>query len=97
VKAKILVCHGAADALVPQSDVANFKAEMDAAKADYRIRRLPGALHGFTNPAATEKGKKHGMPLAYDEAADKQSWRTCRDFFARVRVNRSRGSAESRR
>ena len=28
VKAKILVCHGAADSLVPDDDVANFKLEM---------------------------------------------------------------------
>ena len=28
VKAKVLVCHGAADEFVPQSDIDNFKAEM---------------------------------------------------------------------
>jgi len=75
VKARVLVCHGAADALVPADDVAAFKAEMDAAGADYRFIDYPGAQHGFTNPAATENGRKFNLPLAYDADADRQSWR----------------------
>ena len=84
VEAKVLVCHGAADALVPDSDIANFKQEMDAAKADYRFVAYPGALHGFTNPEADEAAKKYGIPLAYDAAVDKQSWQDMQDFFARI-------------
>jgi len=75
VKARILVCHGAADALVPSGDVDAFKAEMSAAGADYRFIAYPGALHGFTNPEATENGAKFNLPLAYDADADRQSWR----------------------
>ncbi|MDD9856507.1 MAG: dienelactone hydrolase family protein [Gammaproteobacteria bacterium] len=74
VKARILVCHGAADALVPDSDVDAFKAEMSAAGADYRFIAYPGALHGFTNPGATENGTRFNLPLAYDADADRQSW-----------------------
>lgn len=84
VKAKILVCHGAADALVPADDVAGFKKEMDGAGADYEIVAYPGALHGFTNPGATEKGQKYGLPLAYDAATDQRSWQDMRDFFAKI-------------
>jgi dienelactone hydrolase len=84
VTAKVLVCHGAADSLVPDSDIANFKQEMDAAKADYQFIAYPGALHGFTNPEADDKGKKYGIPLAYDAAVDKQSWQDMQDFFARI-------------
>jgi dienelactone hydrolase len=81
VKAKVLVCHGAADALVPDADVAAFDQEMKDAKADYRIVRYPGALHGFTNREADANGKKYGLPLAYQAAADEQSWKDMQALF----------------
>lgn len=81
VKAKVLVLHGADDPLVPKEQVAAFKKEMDAAGVDYNFVEYPGAKHAFTNPAATEKGKKFGMPLAYDENADKQSWAELQKFL----------------
>jgi hypothetical protein len=31
-------------------------------------------VHSFTNPEATEIGKKFKMPLAYNAKADKESW-----------------------
>jgi dienelactone hydrolase len=84
VKAKILVCHGAADMLVPDSDVDAFKQEMDAAKADYRFVAYPGALHGFTNPEADGNAKRYGIPLAYDAAVDQRSWQDMQEFFTRI-------------
>lgn len=84
VKAKILVCHGAADALIPEEDVAAFKKEMDDAGADYRFEAYPGALHGFSNPEATAKGKEYGMPLAYDADADATSWSQMQELFERA-------------
>ena len=84
VKAKILVCHGAADALVPDADVVAFKQEMDAARADYRFVAYPGARHGFTNPEADTSGKKFGIPLGYDPEADRRSWQDMQELFARV-------------
>lgn len=82
VKARVLVCHGAADALVSDEDIENFHQEMSAAEATYEFVAYEGALHGFTNPEATEKGKKNDLPLAYDEAADKQSWAAMKDTLA---------------
>jgi dienelactone hydrolase len=84
VKAKVLVCHGAADALVPEDQIEAFKAEMDAAGADYRFIAYPGALHGFTNPEADERGKENGIPLAYDAAVDARSWKDMQDLFAKA-------------
>lgn len=84
VKAKILVCHGAADSLVPDSDITAFKQQMDAAKADYRFVSYPDALHGFTNPDADVNAQKYGLPLKYDATVDRQSWEDMKEFFERV-------------
>jgi dienelactone hydrolase len=84
VKAKVLVCHGAADQLVPASDVDAFKREMDAARADYRFVAYPGALHGFTSPEADDNGKRYGIPLAYDAGVDQRSWQEMQEFFSRI-------------
>ncbi len=84
VKARVLVCHGGADELVPEADIESFKAEMDAAGADYRFVSYDGALHGFSNPDATVNGKKYGLPLRYDETVDKRSWEDMRKLFDTV-------------
>jgi dienelactone hydrolase len=84
VLAKILVCHGADDVLVPQDQVAAFTDEMQAAGADLRFIAYPGAMHGFTNPEADANGKKYGLPLAYSEEADRRSWKDMQDFFKEI-------------
>jgi dienelactone hydrolase len=84
VKARILVCHGADDSLVPDADVDAFKAEMDAAGASYEFKSYAGALHGFSNPEATANGEKYGLPLAYDEAVDRDSFEAMKSLFAQV-------------
>jgi dienelactone hydrolase len=84
VKAKILVLTGAADSFVPPEQVEQFKKEMDAAKADYRVIAYPGAKHSFTNPEADEFGKQFNLPLAYNEEADHASWKEMQEFFRTV-------------
>ena len=84
VKAKVLVCHGAADALVSDEEIAGFKQEMADAGADFRFMAYDGALHGFTNPAATANGEKYGLPLAYDEAVDRRSWDDMQALFSEI-------------
>jgi dienelactone hydrolase len=84
VKAKILVCNGAADKFNPEETIKNFKAGLDSAKAEFRFVNYPDAVHSFTNPAATEIGKKFNMPVAYNEKADKQSWADMQVFFKKV-------------
>jgi len=74
IKAKILVCHGAADPFVPAEQVDAFKKEMDGLGADMKFVAYEGAKHAFTNPGATEVGEKFKIPLAYDKAADEASW-----------------------
>jgi dienelactone hydrolase len=84
VKAKILVCHGAEDKFASTEDIATFKSEMKNAGVDLKFVTYPGALHAFTNPDATELGKKFNMPIAYNEKADKQSWAEMQKFFTKV-------------
>lgn len=84
VKARVLVCHGADDALVPAADVDALKEEMQSAGADFRFVAYPGALHGFTNPDATKNGEKYGLPLAHHEEADRKSWHEMRQLFETV-------------
>ncbi len=84
VKAKVLVCHGAADEFVAQADIDNFKAEMEAAGVDDEFVAYEGALHGFTSREADRNGKKYGLPLAYDKQADAGSWQAMQGLFKRV-------------
>jgi dienelactone hydrolase len=84
LKAKILVCHGADDPFVPQQQVDQFKKQMDSIKADYTFKAYPGAVHAFTNPNATEVGKKWNIPIAYNAAADSASWKDMQEFFDRI-------------
>ena len=82
VKAKILILNGAADPFVKREEYATLKKDFDAAKADYRIIEYPGAVHAFTNPEATELGKKFNLPLRYDAKADQEATAEATKFFA---------------
>jgi dienelactone hydrolase len=84
IKAKILVCNGGADKFVSAEDAKKFKTEMKSAGVDFKFVDYPGATHAFTNPAATELGKKFNMPIAYNEKADKKSWSEMQAWFKKA-------------
>ncbi|MCS6987395.1 MAG: dienelactone hydrolase family protein [Sphingomonadaceae bacterium] len=80
VHAKILVCHGAEDPLVPHEQLNAFLAEMAAAGADCQTICYTGAQHSFTNPEANGTV----IPgVIYHERTDRRSWAAMQDFFAR--------------
>lgn len=83
-QAKILVCHGGADKFISDAEIKNFKENLDAENVPYSFKVYEGVTHAFTNPAATARGEKFNLPLAYDEAADKQSWVDMQDFFKTI-------------
>lgn len=83
-KPAVLICHGEADNMVPAEDQAAFHEEMKRLGVDYQFNSYPEAKHGFTNPEATEKGKKYNLPLAYDEKTDRQSWDDMKMFWTKV-------------
>jgi dienelactone hydrolase len=84
LKAKVLACHGADDQFIKAAEVATFKKQMDSIGADYKFIDYPGATHAFSNPEATALGKKFNMPIAYNEAADKDSFQAMTEFFERI-------------
>jgi dienelactone hydrolase len=87
VKAKILILNGADDPFVKKEQYDALKKDFDAAKADYRIVTYPGAVHAFTNPEATEIGKKFNLPLKYDAKADEESKAEAAKLFAATLKN----------
>ena len=82
VKAKVLVLNGADDPFVKPEQYEKLKSEMEAAKADYRVVQYPGAVHAFTNPEATEAGKKFNLPLRYDAKANREAKAEADKVFA---------------
>ncbi|RYY71255.1 MAG: dienelactone hydrolase family protein [Chitinophagaceae bacterium] len=84
LKADILICHGEADNFVPAAQVAAFRKKLDSIAAPYTFKSYPDATHAFTNPGATETGKKFSMPIAYNAAADTASWNEMKQFFGKI-------------
>lgn len=78
IRARVLVCIGSDDPIVPAEQRAAFEAEMSAAEVDWRLIVYGGAQHTFTNPAANGAN----LPgIAYDKNADERSWRAMLDLF----------------
>lgn len=82
VKAQVRSFTGADDKMIPAAQVEAFKQEMEKAGVNYQAVVYPGAMHSFTNPDADEYGKKFNLPLAYNAAADKDSWAQLQVFLA---------------
>lgn len=80
----ILICHGEADKFVSPEDVAAWRKTMDSLGVKYTFKSYPGATHAFTNPEATETGKKFNMPIEYNPAADTASWNEMKAFLGKV-------------
>ncbi|MFZ5502087.1 MAG: dienelactone hydrolase family protein [Pseudomonadota bacterium] len=74
ITARVASFTGEADPMIPASQVAAFRAEMDKAGAIYKAVTYAGAKHSFTNPDADKFGEQFKLPLAYDAVADKASW-----------------------
>jgi len=78
IKARVLVCHGGADPLVPPEQVAAFVAAMCKAPVDWELHSYAGVVHGFTNPEADNAGTP---ALAYNASADRRSWQAMLELF----------------
>jgi dienelactone hydrolase len=81
VHARILVLHGASDPWITQQHVAGFEQEMQAAGVRYQVIQYEGAVHSFTVP---EAGDDPSKGMAYNAAADAQSWAAMQAFLEEV-------------
>ena len=71
IKAKVLVCHGAADGLVSMVQLHGFMEAIGKTGVDWQVQVYGNAAHGFTNPEADDPNiPDHGC----DPAADRRSW-----------------------
>ncbi len=84
VKARIISFTGEDDPMISVDTVAAFKKEMESAGVNFKVVTYPGVKHSFTNPDADELGRKFDLPLAYDAAADKDSWQQATVFLRDV-------------
>lgn len=74
IRASVLVETGAEDRSAPAADVHAFGNEMSSRKADWQVHIHGNAMHAFT----FEGLAMPAIGLAYDEAADRRSWRAMR-------------------
>jgi dienelactone hydrolase len=78
IRGSILICHGEDDPFVPAADIAAMKTELNTAEVDWQMISYAHAVHSFTQPMA---GNDNSRGAAYNELADKRSWRAMRSFF----------------
>ncbi len=78
IRAKVLVCHGASDPLIPPEQVAAFEALMRNTTVDWQVSSYGGAVHSFTNPDADKLGNP---AFAYSATADRRSWAAMLSLF----------------
>ncbi len=81
ISARLLLCHGDADPLVPRAQVLGLWEEMDHAGANWHFHAYAGVRHGFTDPGADARGLD---ALKYDASADRQSWAATMSLFDEI-------------
>jgi dienelactone hydrolase len=81
IRGKVLVLTGADDPSAKPEQVIAFEDEMRKAGVDWYLVTYSNAVHGFTNP---ENGSDNSRGAAYNEKADKRSWRAMMDFFDEI-------------
>jgi dienelactone hydrolase len=81
VKAKILICHGAADPMTKPGAVEQYTAAMEKSGLDWQLIIYGGAKHSFTNPDADKAGME---ALGYNKSADQRSWAEMQVFFKEI-------------
>jgi len=72
---------GEDDPMADPGEVQRVAEEMRQAGAEVHVTRYPGVSHAFTNPGADDKARRFGLPLSYDEAADRDSLAKALEFF----------------
>jgi dienelactone hydrolase len=87
IMAAVRVYNGAEDKFSKPEQIEALKKEMTEQKVNFKFVNYPGVVHSFTNPEATEIGKKFKMPIAYNAQADKESWADLQNFLKEIFKN----------
>jgi dienelactone hydrolase len=82
IQARVLVCIGADDPMIPPEQRAGFESEMREAGVDWQMHLYGNTVHSFTNPEASRRN----MPdaIRYSAEADRRSWTSMRALFDEV-------------
>ncbi len=80
IKARVLVCIGADDQMIPPEQRAEFETEMRDAGVDWQMHLYGNTVHSFTNKEAD----KRNMPdkIRYSAEADARSWASLKELFS---------------
>jgi dienelactone hydrolase len=79
IRAKVLICNGVEDPIVPLEQRTAFEREMEAGGVDWQLHLYGGTGHAFTRPGAAALG----LPgFAYNKGADERSWQAMLNLFA---------------
>ena len=80
IKARILVCIGADDPMIPAAQRAEFETEMREAGVDWQMHLFGRTVHSFTNQQAAAAN----MPdaIRYSAESDARSWASMRELFS---------------
>jgi dienelactone hydrolase len=81
IRARILLCHGAEDPVVPPAQIRHFTTGLSRADLDWQLHLYDGVGHSFTNPEIDA----YGLPgFFYHAEADRRSWAALLDLFGEV-------------
>ncbi len=80
IRARILVCIGADDPMIPSDQRAAFETEMRDAGVDWQMHLYGGTVHSFTNQRAA--GANMPDAIRYSAEADARSWSALQALFA---------------
>ena len=83
INARVLVLHGADDPYESETEIKSFQNEMRASKADWEMVYYANAVHSFTDKNA---GNDNSKGAAYNEKAEKRSWKALLQFLKEVLV-----------
>ena len=81
IRARLLLCHGEQDPVVPVSQIQDFTARLTEAGVDWQLHLYGGVGHSFTNSEIDA----WSLPgFGYDETADRRSWAALLQLFGEV-------------
>jgi len=82
VRAKLLVCTGAEDPLVPWTALTTFQDNLRNGGVNWELDIYSRAKHSFTRPDAAARSTPERS--GYDPQADRRSWRAMLNFLSEI-------------